>query len=66
MSVILRNIRIKCAQRHITLAELERKTKIGNGVIARWEKGNPRVDLLKKVADFFNVTIDELMKEDSA
>lgn len=41
----------------------KRKPASENGVIAKWENGNPRVDTLKKVADFFGCTIDELMKK---
>ena len=64
--MILQNIKRRCGQRDITLAELERETGIGNGVIARWANGRPRVDLLKKVADYFGCTVDDLLKEDSA
>lgn len=70
--MILANIKRLCANENITLAALERKLDIGNGVIARWDgrfgepeaKGFPRVDILKKVADYFGVTIDDLLKED--
>ncbi len=64
--MILQNIKRRCIQQNITLAELERETEIGNGVIARWGNGRPRVDLLKKVADYFGCTVDDLLKEDSA
>ena len=66
MSAILRNIKRRCELQFITIAELERKTGIGNGVIARWSYGRPRVDLLKKVADYFGCTVDDLLKEDGA
>lgn len=70
--MISANIRRLCASEGITLAALERKVGIGNGVIARWcgqlgepeAKGFPRVDILKKVADYFGVTVDDLLKED--
>ena len=56
------NIRRLCALEGITLAELERELKIGNGVIARWEnkKTSPPYDRLKQIADRFGVTIDQL------
>ena len=57
------NIRALCKERNITIQRLEKETKIGNGVIAKWEKRYPRVSNLKKVADYFGVTVDELMKE---
>ena len=63
--MILQNIKRLCLDNSITIAELERKTGIGNGVIARWADGRPRVDLLKRVADYFGCTVDDLLKEDS-
>ena len=56
-------IRSLCSERGITLAELERKTNIGNGAVAKWDGASPRVDNVKKVADFFGVTIDYLIRE---
>lgn len=60
--MILTNIKRLCEDRGMTLAALERAVGIGNGVIADWAKGRPRVDLLMRVADFFGVTLDELVK----
>jgi transcriptional regulator with XRE-family HTH domain len=59
--VILENIRRLCKERNLTIAELEREAKLGNGVIARWGEMNPRVDKLKAVADVFGVTVDDLI-----
>lgn len=56
-------IRSLCVKEGITLAELERKTGLGNGVIARWASSNPRLDSLMKVADYFGVTMDELLRD---
>lgn len=53
-----------CEQTGISIAKLERETKIGNGVIARWKTGNPRVDVLQKVANYFNVTVSYLLGEE--
>lgn len=61
--MIVKNIKCKCAEKGISLAELERLLGIGNGVIAKWSGSFPRVDNLKKVADFFCCTVDDLMKE---
>ena len=61
--MILSNVSNLCKERKISIARLEREVGIGNGVISGWENGNPRVDTLKKVADYFGVTVDELLKE---
>lgn len=60
--MIVQRIKSLCRDRGISMRKLERETGIGNGVIARWEKSNPTVENLGKVADYFNVTIDELRK----
>ena len=59
--MILEEIRKLCADRKITLAALEREVGLGNGVIARWDNMSPRVDNIKKVADYFGVSVDSLV-----
>ncbi len=59
--MIVENIKRLCSERGMTLASLEREVGIGNGVIARWESGSPRVDTLQKVADYFGVTVDAIL-----
>lgn len=61
--MIVENIRRLCAARGITIKQLEAETGIGNGVIARWGTSSPTVDRLKRVADFFGVTVDKLIGE---
>jgi len=64
--LLFENIRAKCRERGISLPELEQAVHIGNGVIARWAVSNPRIDNVKKVADYFGCTVDELLKKDDA
>jgi hypothetical protein len=61
--LILDNIRRLCRERSLTFKDLERRTGIGNGVIAKWAKCSPRVDTLKKVADYFGVSLDDLLSD---
>ena len=53
-----------CWDKRTTIAGLERALNFSNGSIAKWKRSNPRIDNVKKVADFFGVTIDELMLPD--
>lgn len=62
--MVVDNIRALCQKNNTSIWQLERDCGIGNGVIARWANVNPRVDVLKKVADHFGVTLDELMRDD--
>ncbi|MCJ0602231.1 helix-turn-helix domain-containing protein [Enterococcus cecorum] len=45
----------------MTRAELERKTGLSAGSIRNWNKSIPSVDKLKKVADYFDVSVDYLL-----
>ena len=59
------NIRALCKERKITIAELERNTGLGNGVIARWDGASPRIEGVKAVADYFGVSVDDLLREEA-
>lgn len=63
--MILENIRALCKEREISLFALEKATGIGNGTIARWNESSPRIDSLQAVADFFGVTVNDLLSEPS-
>ena len=58
--MVYKNISSLCSKKGISIARLERETDIGNGTIRRWEKNSPTIDNLKKVADYFGHTVDEL------
>lgn len=63
--MIVDNIRRLCEEHNTSIWALERALGIGNGVIGKWAKGSdsPRVGTLRKVADYFGVTVDELLSE---
>lgn len=60
----LEKIRQLCKERGITIADLEKAVKLGNGTIGKWANSYPRADNLKSVADYLGVTTDELLNED--
>lgn len=60
--MIYQNIEEKCRERGISISALEKAVGLGNATIKGWNEANPRVDTLKRVADFFEVTVDELLK----
>ncbi|GKV69817.1 transcriptional regulator [Sporosarcina sp. NCCP-2716] len=47
--------------RKVTFAEIERKTGISNGQIRRWDVSSPKTENVRKVADFFDVSVDYLI-----
>lgn len=63
--MILGNILRLCKERGISVARLERELGFGNATIRGWRSSSPNVDNLKKVADFFGVTVDSLISNAS-
>lgn len=64
--MIYENVAQLCKRKGISIAKLEKELSIGNGTIGRWEKSSPTIDNLKKVADYFGVTVDELIAAGNA
>lgn len=64
--MIFTNVSRMCKDRGVSIARLERDLGIGNATIRNWNVSSPTVDKLKLVADYFGVTVDELLREDEA
>lgn len=56
-------IRELCKERGTNFKQLEIALGFGNGAISRWGDSPPAVTKVKAVADFFGVTVDELLTE---
>jgi transcriptional regulator with XRE-family HTH domain len=52
--------------RGLTLKDIERDTGINNGNLSRWERGEvlPSIDFCVKLADYYGITLDELVGRD--
>lgn len=61
MSALYSNIKRLANAHKISLAELERNLKFSNGIISTWKKGNPSIDKVEKVANYFDVSTDYLL-----
>lgn len=62
--MLLENITRLCKESKVTIAKLERETGISNGTISRWGTSSPTVENVRKVAEFFGVTVDALISEE--
>lgn len=49
-------------EKNLSISAVERESGLGNGVIVGWREGNPRSDLLYKVAKTLGVSMEELIK----
>lgn len=63
---IFERVQALCADHNISIARLERETGLGNATVRGWQKYSPSVETIRKVADYFGCTVDDLIKEDSA
>lgn len=62
---LMRNILEMCNAKRITLAYLEKQTGLSNGSIRRWTKHNPRCGALEKLSEYFGITMDDLLKDNT-
>lgn len=61
--MILANITNLCKKCGISIAKLEKELGFGNATIRNWGASSPTVDRLKLVANYFGVTVDELLSD---
>lgn len=62
--MILERIQNLCNERNTNIAQLEKELGFGKSTIRRWNTSSPSVDNLQKVADYFKVSVDSLLKKD--
>ena len=62
--MIFKNIEARCRENGISVSALEKAIGLGNATIKGWSESSPKVSNLKKVADYFGCTVDELLKEE--
>lgn len=62
--MVFTNISKRCEERGVSVYQLEKNCDLGNGTIGKWRDVSPTVNKLKKVADYLDCTVDELLKED--
>lgn len=53
-----------CKQKNISVSELESELNFSRGSLCKWNVNVPSITKVKAVADYFHVTVDELLKGD--
>lgn len=61
--MLVENIRALCREHGISVRQLERALGFSNGIISSWNTKDPALTRIKAVADYFGVTIDDLLME---
>ena len=58
---IIKNIKQLAESKGVTIPELGTKLGIGKSAVYKWDESSPKTETLQKVADYFNVSIDQLI-----
>lgn len=58
----LERLKKLCSQQGISLAQFERDVDISRGAAYKWNKSSPSKEVLVKISEYFNVSIDYLTK----
>ena len=59
---LLDNVNKFCIEQKMTLTELEEMCDFDKGTLMKWDKKSPSLSNANKVAMFFGLTIDELVR----
>ena len=57
------NVKALCDKRGITVWRLEKDLGFPNGGISKWNESDPGIRKVQKVAEYLEVSIEELLKE---
>lgn len=57
------NVKILCAEKNISVGQLEKELGFSNGSICKWNENEPGIRKVQKVADYLQVPIEKLLEE---
>lgn len=60
--MIYDNVKKFCKERNISIGRLEKELEFSNGSICKWNENEPGIKKVQKVADFLEVSIEELLQ----
>lgn len=60
--MLYEKVEAACKEQGVSIAKLEKDCGIGNATVRRWDKAFPRINTLKKVADYFNKPIEYFLE----
>lgn len=61
--MILERVKELCEKNKISISRLEKECGLGNATVRYWKDSYPKVDTLKKVADYFHVPVDYFLSD---
>ena len=60
--MIFETIKRLCKDRNVSIYELEKSCGFTVGTVVKWRNSIPRADRLKMVADYFGVTVEQILE----
>lgn len=60
--MLVERIQSFCRKANVTISQLEKDLKFGNGTIRRWDINSPSVDKVMEVANYFGIPINDLLE----
>ena len=61
---IFANIKKIALEKNLTVKKIGKESGVGENAIYRWDKQNPNLSSLKKVSNYLNVSVDELLENE--
>jgi len=58
---MLRIIKELCKLKRVSIPEVEKAVGMGRGSLYGWDRSSPSVDKVAAVADYFDVSVDEII-----
>lgn len=59
--LLVKSIKAACSKRNISVTQLEKALEYSPSLISRWKKTSPSLDKIVDIADFLDISIDELI-----
>lgn len=59
--LLVKSIRELCKKNNIAISQLEGELNFSAGQISRWTKNSPSIDKIVDIADYFHVSLDEVV-----
>ncbi len=63
---VLEKIQNLCKENDITISQLEKELQFGRGTLYKWANSSPTSDKLLKVAQYFSISVDYLLENDTS
>lgn len=58
---LLDRVKILCKEKGISQGKMEKEMGISNGASSKWKTSSPSMEILQKLSEYFNVSVDYLM-----